>query len=294
MRHLFFITDVFADQKYRGNQLATFLYCDDLSTEQMQRMAREINFSESTFVMKPKGDAPMRVRIFTPQEEVDFAGHPTLGTAFVIDRHVRPGAGGKVILDLNVGNIPVTFSDESDILWMRQNQPEFGNDIDGSVMAAVLGLEKEDLDGSCPCQEVSTGLKVIIVPLAGKDALRRMALARDWPQRLDGLSRSKVILAFCRGGQEEGQELSVRVFPMGVGIAEDPATGSGNGCLAAYLVRHECLGDDQVDIQVGQGYEMGRPSRLFLRARPEGSGIRVEVGGRVHQVAEGWWDEDDP
>jgi trans-2,3-dihydro-3-hydroxyanthranilate isomerase len=81
---------------------------------------------------------------------------------------------------------------------------------------------------------------------------------------------------------------------MGVGIPEDPATGSGNGCLAAYLVQHRCLGNEIVDVQVGQGYEMGRPSRLFLKARPEGSGIRVEVGGRVHQVAEGWWDEDHP
>jgi trans-2,3-dihydro-3-hydroxyanthranilate isomerase len=289
MRHLFFVTDVFADQKYRGNQLATFLYCDDLSAEQMQRMAREINFSESTFVMKPKGDAPMRVRIFTPQEEVDFAGHPTLG-----DRHLRPGAAGKVILELNVGNIPVTLNDESGILWMRQNLPEFGVEIERSVMASVLSLEENDLETAFPCQEVSTGLKVIIVPLVSKDALKRIALARDWARLLQGRSYAKVILAFCREGQEESQDLSVRVFPMGVGIPEDPATGSGNGCLAAYLVQHRCLGNEIVDVQVGQGYEMGRPSRLFLKARPEGSGIRVEVGGRVHQVAEGWWDEDHP
>jgi trans-2,3-dihydro-3-hydroxyanthranilate isomerase len=290
---MFFITDVFADRKYRGNQLATFLDCDDLSTEEMQRMAREINFSESTFVMRPKGDGPMRVRIFTPQEEVDFAGHPTLGTAFVIDRHVRPGAQGKVVLDLNVGNIPVTFDDEAGILWMRQNQPEFGNEIAKEVMASVLSLGVEDVD-SFPCQEVSTGLKVIIVPLASKDALSRMTLARDWARLLQGHSYAKVILAFCRGGQEEGQQLSARVFPMGVGIAEDPATGSGNGCLAAYLVRHRYFGADRVEVQVGQGYEMGRPSRLFLRAAAEGTSIRVEVGGRVYQVAEGWWDKERP
>jgi trans-2,3-dihydro-3-hydroxyanthranilate isomerase len=98
-----------------------------------------------------------------------------------------------------------------------------------------------------------------------------------------------MVLAFCRGGQEDKQDLSVRVFPMGVGIVEDPATGSGNGCLAAYLVKHSYLGSNEVEAVVGQGYEMGRPSRLFLRAGPEGNGIRVEVGGKVHQVAEGWW-----
>jgi trans-2,3-dihydro-3-hydroxyanthranilate isomerase len=136
---------------------------------------------------------------------------------------------------------------------------------------------------------VSTGLKHIIVPLKSREALARMTLARDRYRLLQGHSCAKVVLAFCRGGQEEGQALSARVFPMGVGIAEDPATGSGNGCLAAYLVQHRYLGLEKVEVQVGQGYEMGRPSRLFLRASPLGGGIGVEVGGKVHQVAEGWW-----
>ncbi len=255
----------------------------------MQRMAREINFSESTFVMKPKGDAPLRVRIFTPQEEVDFAGHPTLGTAFVIDRHVRPGGGGKVTLHLNIGPIPVDLNDADGILWMRQREPEFGEEIDRSLVSSLLGLKSEDMDDRFPCEEVSTGLKHIIVPLKSREALARMTLSRDWAGLLQGRSYAKVVLAFCRGGQEEGQGLSARVFPMGVGIAEDPATGSGNGCLAAYLVKHRYLGSEKVEVQVGQGYEMGRPSRLFLRSSPQGDGIGVEVGGKVHQVAEGWW-----
>jgi trans-2,3-dihydro-3-hydroxyanthranilate isomerase len=152
-----------------------------------------------------------------------------------------------------------------------------------------LGLDASDIDGRWPVQEVSTGLSQLIVPLKSMKALKAIELSKQGYQRITEGTTAKTVLAFCPEAYQEGESLAVRVFPIGVGIAEDPATGSGNGCLAAYLVKHRYLGTDHIDIRVGQGYEVGRPSRLYLRAREEGASIRVSVGGKVTQVADGRW-----
>jgi len=286
----FFFNDVFAKERYAGNQLATFLDCDGLDGANMQRIASEIGFSETTFITDTREkNGGYDVRIFTPGREVDFAGHPTLGTAFVIRNNVAPGRPERVVLNLKVGQVPVVLQDDG-MAWMKQVAPRFGKDLERNEVARVLGLSPDAIDQRWPVQEVSTGFPHIIVPLLGIRALKKVKIDRERYFQLVKGAWAENVLVFCMEGQEEGQDLSVRVFPIAHGIPEDPATGSGNGCLAAYLSRHRCLGGPEVDVEVGQGYEMGRPSTLYLRANDINGAIDVRVGGRVVPVASGEWD----
>ena len=233
----FFILDVFGEARYSGNQLAVVLAPPGLTGLEMQDIAREINFSETTFILS---DAPCDggcdVRIFTPAAEVDFAGHPTLGTASVIR---SLGAGrpvDEVRLNLKVGRIPVRFetdAGEGGLAWMRQADPTFGRSLDPAAAAAVLGLKAADLDDRWPVEQVSTGLPHVIIPLRSFEALGRIALDRPAYESFVSGAWAKVVLAFASGGYREGQSLGARVFPVAFGIPEDPATGSGIGCLGA-------------------------------------------------------------
>lgn len=271
--------------------MATFLDCSDLSKAEMQSVARELNFSETTFIMsEEEGDGGHDVRIFIPGEELPFAGHPTLGTAFVIHQQLLQGKADRVALNLGVGQIPVEFGRDG-VVWMRQRSPETGDDIDAAAIAAAVNLSLEDIDDRWPLQEVSTGLPTIIVPLRSNDGLARARPNLELMREMMRQTRGQTLLLFAPGGQEAGQSLSVRVFPAPwLGIVEDPATGSGNGCLAGYLVKNRYFGAEELSIRVGQGYEMGRPSTLHLRGRRTGDGISVEVGGRVVPVARGVWE----
>jgi trans-2,3-dihydro-3-hydroxyanthranilate isomerase len=288
----FFFTDVFSRGKYAGNQLATFTQCASLSDEEMQHIAHEINFSETTFILsdEPKGGG-YDVRIFTPKAEIDFAGHPTLGTAYIIRKHIIQKPLNRVVLNLKVGQVPVEFPEGNGdgTLWMKQAEPTFGKVLNIEHVAKVLSLEEEDIDVRWPIEEVSTGLPFIIVPLTSLDALRRVSISRELYDELIRESWAKIVLTFCPGGYSEGQELGVRVFPIYLGISEDPATGSGNGCLAAYLVKNRYLGSDRIDLATGQGYEIGRSSHICLRAQRQDEGIEVHVGGQVVPIAEGRW-----
>jgi trans-2,3-dihydro-3-hydroxyanthranilate isomerase len=287
------LTDVFAESKYSGNQLATFLDGSSLSGAEMQQIAREINFSETTFILPGESpDGEFRVRIFTPGGEVDFAGHPTLGSAYVIRKYILQNHGNEVRLNLNVGQVPVTWSDpddENSRLFMRQIEPTFGDQMDADLLADVLGLSSNAMDTKWPVEVVSTGLPQIMVPLKNMKALKQIKIRKDLYEELILKSEAKIILVFSPGGYTRDQALGVRVFCDYFGIPEDPATGSGNGCLAAYLVKHRYFGSKSIDIQTGQGYEIGRPSTLALRASNQNGRIQVEVGGRVIPIAEGLW-----
>jgi trans-2,3-dihydro-3-hydroxyanthranilate isomerase len=290
----FFITDVFAEKRYSGNQLATFLDCASLSDSQMQQIAREINFSETTFILsEEQKKGGYDVRIFTPGAEVEFAGHPTLGTAYIIQRHVIQKPAKEVILNLKVGQVPVSFPVEGAkdrLLWMKQAEPRFGEILDTGRLAAVLSLRKDDIDSCWPIEQVSTGLPFIIVPLKTLDALKRVTISKEAHDKLIKETWAKIILVFCRGGYTELHDLAVRVFPVCFGIPEDPATGSGNGCLAAYLVKNRYFQSASVNIRTGQGYEIGRPSLLALQASEKNGRITVAVGGQVMPVAQGRWE----
>lgn len=173
----FYIVDVFAEEKYAGNQLAVVRGGADLPDETLQKIALEMNYSETTFVLSEgEIEGGYDVRIFTPGGEVPFAGHPTLGTAYVIQHEILDDPVERVTLNLKAGNIPVTFGE---VLWMRQLQPTFGKTLDPASVASMLHLERADLDDHYPIQEVSTGLPALIVPLKNLDALQRCRVHRD-------------------------------------------------------------------------------------------------------------------
>lgn len=284
----FHIVDVFAESKYAGNQLAVVLNSDGLSTSRMQQIAKEFHFSETTFVVQR--DSKFNVRIFTPANELPFAGHPTLGTAFVIQQNIIAKKTSKVSLNLKVGEIPVRFnysSGKPGVLWMRQNEPTFWKSkIDANEVADVLGLDSDEIYPEFPIEEVSTGVPFMIVPLKKLKSIRKCAVDRKLLLSLVKKAEAKSILVFSPEPYKKGSDISVRVFTDYFGIPEDPATGSGNGCLAAYLSQHKYYGTDKVDVAVDQGYELGRPSKLYLKASKDGK-ISIHVGGRVFPVARG-------
>lgn len=284
----FYITDVFGKEKYAGNQLATFLDYGKLDTREMQKIAREINFSETTFITSPdKINGGFPVRIFTPEGEIDFAGHPTLGTAHIIKTYVDTEVTDKIILNLKVGQIPVEVSDHS--YNMTQVQPHFGKEFPAGLIASVLGLQNKDITANFPICEVSTGLPFLIVPLMSRQVLQNVKINMDQYNRFATQTKAKGILIFAPEGQEPGQSLSVRVFVPILGIPEDPATGSGNGCLAAWLLKYNFLGQQQINIRTGQGYEMKRPSEITIVASLLNDRFDIHVGGKVIDIAEGYW-----
>lgn len=289
----FFITDVFTAQQYGGNQLATFIDCESLSDQEMQRIAREINFSETTFITsRVPRDGGYDVRIFTPNAEIPFAGHPTLGTAHIIRNRLHLTDAAVVTLNLTIGKIPVTFSepsDESTMLWMQQIAPTFGSELNVHALARVLDIEADDIDPHFPIEEVSTGFPTLIVPLKSLAVLKQVKINKSEYHALVHDAWAKLILVFSRDSYEPEQHLSVRVFGDYYDVPEDAATGSANGSLAAYLARHQLFGSSTVDVLVGQGYEMGRPSTLALRANCDQENIDVQVGGNVVDVAQGIW-----
>jgi len=291
MRSLkFCLLDVFSEEKYAGNQLAVFRNARGLSKVQMQKIANEMHFSETTFILSDEErDGGYDVRIFTPANELPFAGHPTLGTAYVIRHQILNRAVEKVLLNLKVGQIRVTFEKDAageEVLWMKQIPPAFGETFGASGISEALGLDEKDVDGRFPVQEVSTGIPFTIVPLKSLDAVKSARV--DW-ERYEKLTKASQsgILVFSPETYEKENNLNVRVFVALFGIPEDPASGSANGCLAGYLSLYRYFGSDIVDIRVEQGCEISRPSVLRLKARKRLNEIQVHVGGKVVMVAIG-------
>ncbi|MFO8192439.1 MAG: PhzF family phenazine biosynthesis protein [Bacillota bacterium] len=293
MSYPFYIVDVFAEKKYAGNQLAVIYNAAPLSAEEMQKIAREMNYSETTFIIS---DQPRNggydVRIFSLDEELPFAGHPTLGTAYIIQQLLIDWDIPTVMLNLPVGQITVTFNyknGQPEILWMRQVPPRFGLTFSAREAAVALNVEQEEIDERFPIEEVSTGLPFIIVPLKTLAAVRRCRIDRVGYLQLIDRAEAKSIYVFAAETYQPNNDLNARMFDDFHGIAEDPATGSAAGCLAAYLVKNKYYGEQKVTVRVEQGYEIKRPSILLLEAeKEEKSGqISILVGGRVVTVARG-------
>lgn len=290
-KYKFYILDVFAEEKYAGNQLAVVRNAKSLSDNQMQKIAKEMNYSETTFILSDEQqNGGYDVRIFTPEAEVPFAGHPTLGTAFVIQHKIMREPAETVILNLKVGQIPVKFhkTDEGkDILWMKPNEPIFGEIFQPDEIISFLSVHKEDIDERFPIQHVSIGVDFIFVPLKTLEAVRMVGVAREKLFEWVKDKQAKTIFVFCPQTYSPENHMNVRLFADCFGIPEDPATGSANACLAAYMVKHRYFGKDKIDIQVEQGYEIKRPSLLYLRAENKQGKIDVSVGGKAIMVAEG-------
>ena len=259
----------------------------------MQQIAKEINFSESTFITGVGSDYP--VKIFTPQVELPFAGHPTLGTAWVIQQYVDRQPLPTVTLEYMAGQIPVTFNyvdGQPAVLWMQQKTPEFLGELTKEQLAPVLSIDPADI-ADYSISQVSTGLPFIIVPLKTLAAVQKARLElTSYYQLIDRLP-AKSILIFCPETLQPENDLHVRVFTHALGIPEDPATGSANGCLAAYLVQYAYQGKTVFDWKIEQGYEIDRPSLLYVRSHKESQRqdekIEVSVGGKVRLVATGQW-----
>jgi trans-2,3-dihydro-3-hydroxyanthranilate isomerase len=235
-------------------------------------------------------DGGYDVRIFSPEKEMPFAGHPTLGTAFVIQQEIIEQKVDEVVLNLKVGQIPVSFNykgNRPDTLFMKQVPPTFGRTVDPKTVSEVLSINLDDVDARFPVEEVSTGLPFLIVPIKTLNAVKRARTNRDKYFKLIERLDAKAILLFCPETYSEDNDLNVRMFGDYFGITEDPASGSANGCLAGYLVKHGYFGKNKIDLRVEQGYEMGRPSLLFLKAEKKPGRISVLVGGRAIMVAEG-------
>ncbi len=292
MRKLpFYILDVFAEQKYAGNQLAVFVKPEGITNEEMQQIAFEVNYAETTFILSDKQeDGGYEVRIFTPAEEVPFAGHPTLGTAFVIHKMLENSENKEVILNLKVGQIKVSI--EEDYFWMQQINPIFGQEFPVDSLDETLGLIEDDFDTRFPIAEISTGLPFLIVPLKNLNAVKRSKVDLDklmiHVEKEESLARA--VLVFSPETYNKENDLNARMFAEELGVVEDAATGSANGCLLAYLLKYNYFGKSSIAINVEQGYEMNRPSLLKHNGtKISEEDYEINIGGKVQLIAEGAW-----
>ncbi|MBA3242509.1 MAG: PhzF family phenazine biosynthesis protein [Acidobacteria bacterium] len=293
--------DVFTNRAFGGNPLAVFTNGRGLSTEVMQEIAKEFNLSETTFVVPPDDPAhDWRVRIFTPMNELPMAGHPTVGTAFVLAREhlIEPAASETTItLEEGVGPIPVRveFREGQPVYAeMSQPLPTFGPRLDDAraVVAEMLSLEESDIDADLPIEVVSCGVPFLYVPLRGLDAARRARPRADLMERaLEGIVPPEVFV-FTREVEHAGSTVHSRMFAPGLGITEDPATGGASGPLGCYLVRHGVVEGGAAathGIISEQGIEMGRPSFIKIRIEQSGGQISgVKVGGQAYFMGEGF------
>jgi trans-2,3-dihydro-3-hydroxyanthranilate isomerase len=292
------LVDVFAEHPLEGNQLAIFTDARGLTTEQMQSLARETNLAETTFILpedpEHEREHGVRVRIFTVQEELPFAGHPTLGTAsWLYWHHPTLRGAEKIVLRLNAGNIPVRFEEPSADVpgvygTMRQNDPVFGATHDHAEVAKVLGLALEDLDTTLPIQTVSTGMAFCIVPIRSPQVIHHLSIPRTHAEPWLASVGAKFFFCITPAEPASGADFHNRMqFYNG----EDPATGSASGCAVAYLVHHGVVPSDRPTI-FRQGIEILRPSRLVVQATHHPADKKVPirdvfVSGRTIPVATG-------
>jgi trans-2,3-dihydro-3-hydroxyanthranilate isomerase len=277
-RYEYRLVDVFTDKAFGGNPLAVFREPGKLDTSTMQAIAKELHLSETTFVFSPSSAAAAdhRVRIFTPDAELPFAGHPTLGTAYVLS----DGKDGTTRLEEGVGVIRVTIREG--FVQMDQPLPAFsGTTISRKVAADALGLAVEEVRSDVPIQVGSSGVPFLFVPLANLKAVRRA-------RRPGGIEGN--VYVFAMSGERSGSHAHGRMFADGLGVGEDPATGSAQGPLGAYIVVHELVqAAPTTRIRVEQGFEIGRPSILDIEVDRTGAAITaVRVGGRCVAMGAGW------
>jgi trans-2,3-dihydro-3-hydroxyanthranilate isomerase len=287
-RYAFVQLDVFTERPLEGNALAVFTDARGLSDAEMQAVARETHLSETTFVFPREPvverEQGVRVRIFTTEEELPFAGHPTLGTAFALRRHSE---ASRIELDLQVGKVPVEFTREDGghvFGEMRQIDPKMGERHSREDIARVAGLKVEDIATDLPIQTVSTGVAFAIVPVKTRQAVERLAL--DWKRTAEYTQRTeaKFLYFVTRECVDPEARMHARmIFYNG----EDPATGSAAGCAAAWMVAHG-VAQAEERVLIEQGLEVQRPSRIFVRASQEGDRVvNVRVGGHAVEVLRG-------
>ncbi len=289
LRHFHFAQlDVFASRQFAGNPLAVFFDGRGLTDGEMQLLAREMNLSETTFVLprdtKVEKEKGIRVRIFTVQEELPFAGHPTLGTAFALRGSTD---AGEIVLDLNAGRVRVRFeaiSGQPVFGEMTQLEPKFGAQHDRETIVRVVGLRDGDIDPSLPVETVSTGVPFTIVPLRGLEVMHRLQVDLARSAEYLGQAGGKFFYFVCRETSDPTARLHARMMFYN---GEDSATGSAAGCASAWMVAHDIARADE-RVLIEQGVEMKRPSHIFVRAsRQDDRIVNVRVGGNAVEILRG-------
>jgi trans-2,3-dihydro-3-hydroxyanthranilate isomerase len=298
MRKLqFHLVDVFTESAFGGNQLAVFTDGRGIAVETMQQIAKELNLSETTFVLP--ADSPAnhyRMRIFTPATELPMAGHPTIGTAYVLAHEKMIDTVGNrstIRLEEKVGVITVVLelSDGTPkLITMQQPQPTYGAVWQNEqAIAEMLSLQLEDLDADYPIEAVSCGVPFLFVPLKNLRAIEKVNLRQDMWERTLRDFEAPHVFAFTRETVTPEGTVHSRMFAPAMGISEDPATGAASGPLGCYLVKHKIITENPAFIVSEQGFEMGRPSLIHITIESMGSEItRVGVGGHCVYMGAGF------
>ena len=286
----FYIVDVFAEHSYAGNPLAVVVDEATLPKETMQKIAAEMNFSETTFIHPvPESNNGYRINIFTPSKEIVFAGHPVLGSAKIIRDYIASKPDLAVTLNLTVGEIPVSFEQQNgnEIAWFRAPPMMFQDTVAHEIIAPTVGLDAQDIDSALPVQVVSAQTAAIIVPLKTLAALQkcRLDLAAFAPLKQQGLP--PLMYLYCSQTRFENNDLSARFFFEANGVREDPATGNGAAFLGAYLLKNRVFQKSGFSVRIEQGYEINRPSLVMLRAQLQDDLADINVGGNVIEVIRG-------
>ena len=298
MNARYLTADVFTDRKFGGNQLAVFPDAKGIAPELMPQITREFNYSETTFVLPPDDPShTAKVRIFTPGGELQFAGHPTIGTAHVLAAIGAVPLNGnetRIVLEEGVGPVPVTIRSRDGRPVFAQlsaaKLPEVGPPPPPSEkLAAMLSLTREDLlGGEMPAESVSCGTPFLFVPLADRKAVAR---SRVKPDLFDAALKGYVtnmVFVFAMEAERPGSQIRARMFSPGIGIPEDPATGSAAVALGGYLASRDPRFEGTLRWVVEQGFEMGRPSILEVEADKQGGKVTAaRVGGSTVMVCDG-------
>jgi trans-2,3-dihydro-3-hydroxyanthranilate isomerase len=298
-RYRYLHLDVFTGERFGGNQLAVFLDARGLTAETMQAMTKEMNFSESTFILPAeRPDTDIRMRIFTPGREMPMAGHPTVGSAFALAlTGVIPPGRRRWTFGLNIGPTPVDIDwagDSPTFVWMTQQPPVFGPMVaDVEAAAHAIGVGAAEIRSTrLPVQEVSCGVPFVFIPLATRADVDAASPNLDAFNRLCEAAGvdNHAMFVFSREPGPDGATVYSRMFAPGLGVHEDPATGSASGPLGCYLVRHGVVPPDQAGAILSlQGVRMGRPSRVHIAVGlDDGEITRVRVGGEAVLVGEGY------
>ena len=282
----FYIVDVFAEKKYAGNQLAVFLEADALNGEEMQKIAREINFAESTFITKIEQENGFaEIRIFTPEHEMKFAGHPIIGTSWVLMNKIFKSKHQEITLSVPIGKIPVCQLEE--LVWLKAAQPEFWNTFLAEDFMSFSNLKREDFNEDFPIQEVSTGSAFVIVPIKNKKALENLVLdqgkMKEWLQ--DHCKTNHRALYFYY--LEEKVLISRMLCIENNQLIEDAATGSASTCLQAFLLKYYT---SEIQIVNCQGDYINRSSQIYFEGKLTNNHFDINIGGKTQFISKGEWE----
>lgn len=282
----FYIIDVFTDKKYAGNQLAVFLEAGNLSSDEMQQIAREINFAESTFVTKlDKENNKAEIKIFTPSQEMQFAGHPIIGTSWVLMNKIFDNSPENITLNVPIG--PISIHQSDDLIWLKAAQPKFWDTFSKVDFTFFSNLKVEDFENQFPIQEVSTGSAFVMVGLSNKKALENLVLDKDktdkWLKNNCKTAHRGLYFYYLEGSKLFSRMLCIEHNQ----LVEDAATGSASTCLQAYLLKNNT---PEIDVINYQGDYINRPSQIHFKGKLTENEFDIKIGGKAQFIAKGEWE----